>query len=127
MEMLLIIPAMLIASLLTYFLTRGYYRKLIRNMYIEKTTGKFGVYQYKMSYENAKIDVEEIVSAGPQTKVRIIKVYNNDSSKCSEFLQKMNAINHIAWIPTSDITWYDNTSQVMRDKKIKDIIGETDN
>jgi len=124
MDIIYLIPAMAVSALVSLLFTRNYYRKAIRRMYIEKPTGKFVLYKYSASYDNAKMDVEEICGAGGQTKVRVIKIYNTDSSKCNEYLKKINAIDHIAWVATQDITWYDNSSQIMRDKKIQDIIGE---
>ena len=91
MDIIYLIPTIAISALVSLFFTRNYYRGAIKRMYVEKPTGKFGLYKYSAGYENAKMDVEEICGAGVQTKVRIIKIYNTDTRKCNDFLKKIKA------------------------------------
>ena len=101
-------------------------KKLIKSLWDERGTNKFGMIIATNPYGGTigTIEVEELQSAGVKTKVRIIQVYINkgkekqdimDSISCQTFDKK-------SWVFTNTINWYKNTNQYMRDKRLDDIL-----
>lgn len=86
-------------------------------------TGKYGV--IKMSYYSSSIlylEIEELESAGELTKVKIIgKSSTYGSNTTINDIMKSSKFNE--WVHTSDIVWYNDAAQKMRDKKLNDILN----
>jgi len=120
-QIVFILTTLLISNIATYFLTRKKYVTIIRNAYTDKGTGKFGIYEND-NLRSCSIEVEELEKAQDRTKVRIINIYGGTSLKAvNSFLQTKNGS---AWVSTKFIKWNDNATQMVRNKKLDEIISE---
>lgn len=100
-------------------------RKIYNNL--SKGTGRMGIIRVSDSWSNIRgvIEVEEMETAGENTKVIIHKaIADRDSSSKSEseILKKWGGND---WVKTSSITWYNSNSQKIRDAKLKSILNES--
>ena len=87
---------------------------------LNKGTGRFGVIEVKGNYSRilGYVEIEEISSAGSLTKIKIIKITSSDPSNIG-----MLESRYQDWVETSQITWYSNDSQVIRNNKLKSLLN----
>jgi hypothetical protein len=111
-----------LASLIVgYFI--GYFRQKSKvKKVLTQGTGRFGILEYNWLDHKFTLEIEEIEEAGSLTKVRLVKVYKTtrESYSTEDLLDK---IKFKEWIPTNQITWFNNNSQKIRDNKINQILG----
>lgn len=90
-------------------------------------TGRFGIIDY--SYGDCKftLEIEELEEAGSLTKVRLIRTIKSKGSSSYSIDDLLGYVKFKEWTTTSNITWYNNNSQKMRDNKINQILGTTTN
>ena len=107
---------------ISYLLGRTSYKRYIDNFF-KTGKGKFGIVIYT-SYSSIDhvVEVEEIESAGDLTKVRVVRVCSCAGHKESGE-KVLSRKSFSEWLPTKNITWYDDNSQRMRDEKLKQILG----
>ena len=91
-----------------------------------KGTGRYGIIEYSSGYNSFFIEIEEIETAGEWTKVRLIDVYESRSSSESTTSDLLKKCGFNEWTQTKRITWFDNNSQKVRDKKLNEILGKTE-
>ena len=116
--MIVVFFLVIVISLVAGF-TIGYlkHRNKIRKI-LSNGTGRFGILQYS----HFIIEIEEIESAGSLTKVKVIDIKrSSDLYTQSELLRTAD---FKEWVPTSNITWYNDNSQRMREEKLNKILNK---
>lgn len=101
-------------------------KKQLRNQIkkdLSKGTGRFGLLTYSKSYDAFYIEVEEISSAGSLTKVKLIEIFaSKNSTYSNDELLKSAKFNE--WVSTTDITWFNDNSQKMREEKLNSLLDK---
>lgn len=97
------------------------YRKIL-----SKGTGRYGIIECTSGYSSFFIEIEEIETAGEWTKVRLIDVCESRSSSEATTSDLLKKCGFNEWTQTRRITWFDNNSQKVRDKKLNEILGKTE-
>lgn len=117
---MMFVPYLIIISIILISITIGYnIHRIKSNNILNKGTGKFGIL-IRDRYDRIVVEVEELEQAGYQTKVKVINVsIPNGTSYSKSDLMK----GFIDWVETSDITWYSDNSQRVRESKLKQILG----
>ena len=83
---------------------------------LNEGTGKYGIIEYTYMNYNFVAEVEELEKAGDRTKIRIVEVTGNSTyiKSATGRLSK--------WVDSSNIKYFDNNSQKIRDKKLEEIL-----
>ncbi len=106
--------------------TRTFKKDLIKSLWDERGTSKFGMITAINTYGAiiGTIEIEELQSAGDRTKVKVIKVYVNNDKKKEDVMASIacDTSSTESWIYTNTIKWYNNANQYMRDKRLDDIL-----
>ena len=97
------------------------------NAVLSKGSGKFGVIVKSDGYSGTKIhhviEVEEMESAGDMTKTRVVKVCSKHDSSYKDDPEKVLASDGFnEWVKTSEIVWYNDNNQRLRDEKLENIL-----
>lgn len=111
-----------LASLIVGYLI-GYFRQKSKvKKVFGQGTGRFGIIECNWLDHKFTVEVEELEEAGQFTKVRLVELHRTtrESYTTSDLLDK---IKFKEWMPTSQIIWFNNNSQKIRDNKINQILG----
>lgn len=104
-------------------------KNLIKSLWDERGTGKFGMITAANPYGAiiGTIEIEELQSASNRTKVKVIKVYVNNGKKKEDVMSSIscNITDTESWVYSNTINWYNNANQYMRDKRLDDILEKT--
>lgn len=121
MQLLLIIFGTLILNVITFAIFR---KRLIKSLWNECGTSKFGVIIAKNAYgsELGSVEIEELQNTATLTKVKIINIYPKHSYSRSEIISRLDITNNVAWVETRNIQWFTNASQYARDKRLTDLL-----
>lgn len=123
MYYLIISSTFLICIIISFFIGKRITKKSF-NKVLSRGTGKMGIIRFEV-FPGIKgyIEIEELDSVNNSlTKIIIHDVLLDRDSKETSKKDALKKWGGNDWVRTSEIKWYDNNSQKIRDNKINELL-----